>query len=67
MDGSNREVLVVNNIRWPNGLTLDYEEGNVYWVDAHYHFISRMNTDSTNRYERLIYHKICFSRSKTAG
>lgn len=49
MDGSNRKVLVKEDIYWPNGLTVDYDEGKVYWVDAQYHWISRMNLDGTGR------------------
>lgn len=50
MDGSNRQVLVEREgIYWPNGLTIDYEDGTIYWVDANYHFINRMNTDGTGR------------------
>lgn len=36
MDGSNRTLLVSNNLLWPNGLTLDYTNSWLYWVDAGY-------------------------------
>lgn len=50
MDGSNRKSLVERDgIYWPNGLTIDYDEGKVYWVDANYHYINRMNTDGSGR------------------
>ncbi|XP_039253082.2 low-density lipoprotein receptor-related protein 6-like isoform X1 [Styela clava] len=50
MDGSNRISLVERDgIYWPNGLTLDYDEDKIYWVDANYHYINRMNTDGTGR------------------
>ena len=40
MDGSKREVLVKDNIRWPNGITLDLVKETLYWVDAKLHTIS---------------------------
>lgn len=49
MDGKNRRVLVKENIYWPNGLTLDYAAGKVYWVEANFHFIHRMNMDGSQR------------------
>lgn len=40
MDGSRREVLVRDNILWPNGITLDLVHETLYWVDAKLHTIS---------------------------
>ncbi len=34
MDGTMRTVLHSNGLVWPNGITLDYTTGRVYWVDA---------------------------------
>ncbi|ESN97520.1 hypothetical protein HELRODRAFT_85424, partial [Helobdella robusta] len=34
LDGSSRRSLVTNNIRWPNGLTIDYETERIFWIDA---------------------------------
>lgn len=36
MDGNEetRSVIVEDNIHWPNGLTLDYEDQKLYWADA---------------------------------
>lgn len=33
-DSSSRQVLVDRDIAWPNGLTIDYEEERIWWVDA---------------------------------
>lgn len=33
MDGSKPKILV-DNVVWPNGLTLDWVNGRIYWVDA---------------------------------
>lgn len=43
MDGSagTRSVIVDYNIRWPNGLTINYEESRIYWVDAKLGYIHR--------------------------
>ena len=43
MDGENREVLVDSSkmeIQWPNGITLDYLNRKLYWVDAKYNSIN---------------------------
>jgi len=50
MDGSKRKTLINEDIYWPNGITLDYEEQKVYWVEANYHAIYRMNMDGSSRY-----------------
>ena len=34
MDGSNRQVLVSENVGWPNGVTIDPRTQRVVWVDA---------------------------------
>ncbi|KAG5684646.1 hypothetical protein PVAND_013864 [Polypedilum vanderplanki] len=33
MDGSQSRILV-DNVAWPNGLTVDWPNGRIYWVDA---------------------------------
>lgn len=33
-DSSSRQVLVNRDIVWPNGLTIDYQQERVWWVDA---------------------------------
>lgn len=44
MSGDYREVIVhideVEDGEWPNGLTLDYQQKRVYWVDARYRFFA---------------------------
>ena len=30
MDGSNRKVLVDSDLKWPNGLTIDYQSQTLY-------------------------------------
>ncbi len=43
MDGTprSRQVIIRENIYWPNGLTLDYELSKIYWADAKLNFIHR--------------------------
>ena len=53
LDGSNRIVLVTNNIRWPNGVTLDTSQRLVYWIDGHTDEVSSVDYDGNNR--RLIF------------
>jgi hypothetical protein len=32
LDGSNRHIIVASHLGWPNGLTIDYVAGQLYWV-----------------------------------
>jgi hypothetical protein len=34
MDGKNRRVIIRNNLRWPNGLTIDRPSARIIWADA---------------------------------
>ena len=34
MSGEQRKTLVSGNLRWPNGITIDFEENMLYWTDA---------------------------------
>lgn len=34
LGGNFRTPIVSTNLVWPNGLTLDYEEQQLYWADA---------------------------------
>ena len=57
MNGENRTKLIdkaimksvnVNKeIGWPNGITLDYENELIYWVDANEDYIGRMTIDGS--------------------
>ena len=46
---SNRKVIVVTEIYWPNGLTIDLVEQKLYWADAKLSFIHRANLDGSAR------------------
>lgn len=51
MDGSDvsRTVLVDTNIEWPNGLTLDYVNKRLFWVDAKLHQIFSVDWNGQDR------------------
>ena len=50
MDGSNRRVIIQQNIQWPNGLTLDYNNQKLFWTDAKVpRCIAMANYDGSNR------------------
>jgi len=38
-DLSTRRVIVGENIFWPNGLTIDFDNKQIYWVDGKLGFI----------------------------
>ena len=43
------QVIISDNIHWPNGLTLDYEDQKIFWADAKLYFIHSCNFDGSNR------------------
>ncbi|XP_068751456.1 low-density lipoprotein receptor-related protein 1-like isoform X2 [Montipora capricornis] len=55
MDGSNRTVIAVTTIFWPNALTLDYPARKIYWADAHYDYVGVMNYNGGERRRILGY------------
>ena len=52
MDGRARQILHNSLLVWPNGLTLDYQNQVLYWIDGSLDKIESSNVDGTNR--RLI-------------
>lgn len=51
MDGdpATRKIIVKDNIFWPNGITVDYNNNLIYWVDANLHFIDVMDLNGDKR------------------
>ncbi|XP_050708950.1 low-density lipoprotein receptor-related protein 4-like [Eriocheir sinensis] len=49
MDGNNRVVLVDTDVVWPNGLTVDWEDLELYWTDASTNVIGAIGLDGYNR------------------
>ena len=49
MDGTNVQILAKDNVGWPNGITIDFVTRKVYWIDAKYHYIARMNYGGNER------------------
>lgn len=49
MDGSNRKILVTENLISPNGLAIDFEENTLYWVDSGTHTLERITFSGDER------------------
>ncbi|XP_048340432.1 low-density lipoprotein receptor-related protein 2 [Sphaerodactylus townsendi] len=49
LGGNFRTAIVSTDLVWPNGLTLDYEEQQLYWADANLQKIERSSLTGTNR------------------
>ena len=49
MDGSDRRLIISQNIYWPNGLTVDHYARRIYWTDAKLDFIERANYKGSKR------------------
>ena len=49
MDGLNRTVIHSTNLAWPNALTIDYENQDLYWADAMLDKLETSKVDGSNR------------------
>ena len=49
MDGQARQILHNTQLVWPFGLTLDYQNQVLYWIDASVDKIESSNVNGTNR------------------
>ncbi|CAF1581398.1 unnamed protein product, partial [Rotaria sordida] len=49
LTGRQVTYIVTTNIRWPNGLTIDFDDDRIYWADAWFDRIERAEFDGTNR------------------
>ena len=49
MDGTQRSVIVISNLTWPNGLAIDHEGERLYWADGGTKAIEYANLDGKNR------------------
>ena len=49
MDGRTRHIIADTRLYWPNGLTMDYVNDKLYWVDAKHHIIESANLDGSAR------------------
>lgn len=49
MDGTGRQVFVDTDLKWPNGLSLDMPGKKLYWCDAYFNKIERINLDGSQR------------------
>ncbi|CAF0958417.1 unnamed protein product, partial [Brachionus calyciflorus] len=49
MTGSNFEKIITSDIKWPNGLSIDFDEDRLYWADAYYDKIETSDLDGNYR------------------
>ena len=49
MDGSNRISFIKGNLKWPNGLAIDYHNGRIFWTDAGTKAIESAKLDGSKR------------------
>lgn len=47
--GSDYKPIVRTDIKWPNGLTIDFDDDKLYWADAFFDRIERSNLDGNYR------------------
>lgn len=49
MDGKERIIIAQKSLFWPNGLTIDYAGGLLYWADAKHHVIESADFSGEKR------------------
>jgi integrin beta 2 len=49
LDGTERKTLVNGKIIYPNGLTLDFPLGHIYWVDSYLDYVERVDYNGNHR------------------
>lgn len=47
--GSEFTKIVTSDIKWPNGLTIDFDKDKLYWADAYYDKIEMSDLDGNYR------------------
>ncbi|XP_072024307.1 uncharacterized protein [Amphiura filiformis] len=52
-DGTSRVTLVDTDLKWPNGLTIDYSGGRMYWCEAGLNRIESTDLNGMNRIVHL--------------
>ena len=53
MDGKNQNYFIKDNIKWPNGITIDVPSKRLYWVDAKKKVIESVTLDGNDRRQIL--------------
>ncbi|CAG4941600.1 unnamed protein product [Colias eurytheme] len=48
-DPASRKVIVKDNIFWPNGITIDYNNNLIYWVDSKLQFVDVIDFEGSKR------------------
>lgn len=48
-DPKTRKVIVKDHIFWPNGITIDYNNNMIYWVDAKLYFVDVIDFNGHKR------------------
>lgn len=49
MDGSQRKIIISENLTWPNGLAIDHDMGRIYWADGGTKKIEYAKMDGSGR------------------
>ena len=49
LDGSNRSILINENIEWPAGIAVDHPNRRVYWTDTKKRTVESVTMDGHDR------------------
>lgn len=66
LDGSQRKVIVFQDVGFPNGITIDYKERRLYWTDALRHRIDTSDLNGQHRVQLIPEAKNPFGMTQVA-
>ena len=55
MNGQHKEDIITTSLKAPTGLTIDYPNNKLFWLDSKMHHIESSDLDGTNRRRIVIY------------
>ena len=55
MDGQHKEDIITTSLKAPTGLTIDYPNNKLFWLDSKIHHIESSDLDGKNRRHIMVY------------
>ena len=65
LNGKNIKVLINNSLNFVNGLTIDYVNDRIYWVDAALDKIERATLDGGDREKIEVHGRVKIYKNRT--
>ncbi len=55
MNGEHKEDIITTSLKAPTGLTIDYPNNRLFWLDSKMHHIESSDLDGKNRHRIVVY------------